>query len=223
MSDKETSAQAHPRVSVVAFDYGGVLTGPVGPGMRQLADSAGADTAELGKLILGDYGEDHGPLQRLERGQMTLAEFADWGRAAGLERGWRLELGNMLEWVAGLPVQEAMVAYIGGLRGRGYRTALITNTAHEFCGIWRKQLSVDDLFDAVAASCELGARKPDPRIFELTLGMLGEPDAAEVLFVDDMSENVAGARQVGMEAILADEDSEVTISRIEDFLAGQGR
>jgi putative hydrolase of the HAD superfamily len=80
---------------------------------------------------------------------------------------------------------------------------------------------VDELFDAIVVSCDVGKRKPDPRIFHLMLGMLGGLAPEDVLFVDDMEENVAGARRVGMAAILADEDCDVTIRCIEALLAGQ--
>jgi putative hydrolase of the HAD superfamily len=216
------SAQSAPNLRAVAFDYGGVLTEPVAPGLRELAQSAGADIAELASFLFGAYADEDGPLPRLERGEITLAKLAQWGRAAGPERGWQLELGSMVEWVAGLPVRPAMLAYIGGLRDRGYQTALVTNTAREFCEHWRTQIAVDELFDASVVSCDVGMRKPDPRIFHLMLGMLGRFAPEDVLFVDDMAENVAGARRVGMAAILADEDCDVTIRRIEALLAGQG-
>lgn len=56
-----------------------------------------------------------------------------------------------------------------------------------------------DAFDAVHASCHLGARKPDPDFYT---ALLGELDAApgEVAFVDDREANVAAARAVGLHA-----------------------
>jgi putative hydrolase of the HAD superfamily len=49
-------------------------------------------------------------------------------------------------------------------------------------------------------SCYMGLRKPDPKIYKRTLGILGKaPDRS--LFIDDRLENVAAAQAVGMRAI----------------------
>ncbi len=49
-------------------------------------------------------------------------------------------------------------------------------------------------------SFELGCRKPGARIYELCLARLALP-AERVLFIDDRSENVEGARAAGMKAV----------------------
>jgi HAD superfamily hydrolase (TIGR01509 family) len=49
------------------------------------------------------------------------------------------------------------------------------------------------------ASCEYGARKPDPLVFERVLETYGV-DAAEAFFADDMADNVASAASVGITA-----------------------
>jgi putative hydrolase of the HAD superfamily len=48
-------------------------------------------------------------------------------------------------------------------------------------------------------SSRYGARKPDPRVFENLLTAYGA-DAGRVFFADDLAENVAGARSVGITA-----------------------
>lgn len=48
-------------------------------------------------------------------------------------------------------------------------------------------------------SCQLGVRKPAPRLFELALEHYGAR-AADTFFVDDSADNVAGARFVGIHA-----------------------
>lgn len=49
-------------------------------------------------------------------------------------------------------------------------------------------------------SCYMGLRKPDPKIYQRALGILGK-SAARSLFIDDRLENVAAAAAVGMKAI----------------------
>ncbi len=57
---------------------------------------------------------------------------------------------------------------------------------------------VADLFDAVIISAEVGLRKPNPKIFQQMLAMLGVP-ASQTLFVGDTPEHdIVGAARVGM-------------------------
>jgi HAD superfamily hydrolase (TIGR01509 family) len=56
-------------------------------------------------------------------------------------------------------------------------------------------------FDRLLVSHECGLEKPDPAIYRLVIRETGLPPAAH-LFIDDIEENVHGARAVGMEAVL---------------------
>ena len=63
----------------------------------------------------------------------------------------------------------------------------------------------DDL-DGVVTSAAVGARKPDPRMFEAALEVAGCA-ADEALHVGDTpTEDVAGARAAGIRALLIDRD-----------------
>ncbi|GIK74719.1 MAG: haloacid dehalogenase [Chloroflexota bacterium] len=56
-------------------------------------------------------------------------------------------------------------------------------------------------FELVIMSNEVGLRKPDPEIYELAMEIL-DASPAQILYVDDLAENVEAARQLGMSAIL---------------------
>ena len=56
-------------------------------------------------------------------------------------------------------------------------------------------------FDRLLVSHELGMEKPDPAIYEWVIRDSGHPTEAH-LFIDDLPENVEGARSVGMDGIL---------------------
>ena len=58
-----------------------------------------------------------------------------------------------------------------------------------------------DRFDRLWVSHEMGLEKPDPAIYEQVIRATGRPPEAHV-FIDDIGENVEGARSVGMEGIL---------------------
>jgi epoxide hydrolase-like predicted phosphatase len=65
---------------------------------------------------------------------------------------------------------------------------------------------VRKIFDVFVSSAHVGMRKPDPRIYEYTMEKLREkvgPDlkADEVLFLDDIGENLKAAKALGMRTI----------------------
>ena len=61
-------------------------------------------------------------------------------------------------------------------------------------------------------------RKPDPKIYELTLERLGGIPAEECVFVDDIDLNCAAARELGMTAVLF-ETTEQARAEVEAALA----
>lgn len=65
---------------------------------------------------------------------------------------------------------------------------------------------VREIFDVFVSSAHVGMRKPDPRIYKYTMEKLREtvgPDlkAEEVLFLDDIGENLKAAKALGMRTI----------------------
>ncbi len=82
-----------------------------------------------------------------------------------------------------------------------YSLGLVSNTNAWHAEYTIRRCAVYPLFDAVSLSFEVKAFKPDPRLLENTLHKLGLR-ASECVFIDDLPENVAGARQMGMHGIL---------------------
>ena len=111
------------------------------------------------------------------------------------------QLGNLM---SRLEVHDVVVERVRGLRAAGYRTGLVTNNVKEASAQWRVLVPVDELFEVVVDSSEVGMRKPNPAIYLHALELLGgvQPEAA--VFLDDAPGNVAGARRAGLHAILVD-------------------
>ena len=87
-----------------------------------------------------------------------------------------------------------------GLRDRGVRTAVVSNIAWD---IRQTFADLDADPDDFVLSFEVGAVKPDPRIFETALNRLGV-DASDTLMVGDSEENDGGARELGIGFALVD-------------------
>lgn len=111
---------------------------------------------------------------------------------------------------------EELVAALRGLRERGVATAVVSNT---WPGL-RARMSAGglvDVADHLVLSCEAGCAKPDRRIYEIALALLGvEPGRA--LFIDDVPVNVEAARTLGMAGHVHTETA-TTLARMEEFTA----
>jgi putative hydrolase of the HAD superfamily len=92
---------------------------------------------------------------------------------------------------------------LGALKERGYRLALVSNMAwDETC--WVRDSGFDRHFDAVLLSCEVGLVKPEPEIYLLAARRVAA-DPTECVFVGDgRSDELKGARAVGMRAVRMD-------------------
>jgi putative hydrolase of the HAD superfamily len=93
-----------------------------------------------------------------------------------------------------------LIDYMRELRGRGYKLAICTNNVREWEPLWRAMLPVDEIFDVVVDSAFVGSRKPETRIYELTLQRLGV-GAGSALLIDDIEINCAAARELGMHTV----------------------
>jgi epoxide hydrolase-like predicted phosphatase len=113
-----------------------------------------------------------------------------------------------------------MIGYMRELRARGYKLAICTNNVREWEQLWRAKLPVDEIFDVVVDSAFVGTRKPERRIYEMTLERLGV-SAEAALLIDDIELNCDAARELGIEAIWF-RSNEQTIAEVEERLGSAG-
>jgi putative hydrolase of the HAD superfamily len=99
----------------------------------------------------------------------------------------------------GIEPAAASFAIVRALRGRGYGVHLGTNQESYRTAHMREILGYDALFDVCCYSCELGAAKPDVAFFTEAAKRIGA-DPPTVLFIDDSTRNVEGARAAGFAA-----------------------
>jgi epoxide hydrolase-like predicted phosphatase len=203
---------------VLVCDFGGVLTTPLQEGFLAYQEESGMSLEELGRAM-GRAAEEHGdhPLFALERGEITEAEFRN-RIEAHLDGGFDLARLHEL-FLNRLEPNREMIDFVRELRGRGVRTALLTNNVREWEPLWRGKLpEIDELFEVVVDSAFVGMRKPDPSIYALTLERLGGVAPERCVFVDDLDVNCDAARALGMAAVRF-ESAEQAIPEIESALA----
>jgi putative hydrolase of the HAD superfamily len=142
------------------------------------------------------------PLFDLETGRLSETEFLG-SLAVQLTQqlGRPVELDGFGErYFAHLEPNEPLIDYMRELRGRGYRLAICTNNVREWEPLWRAMLPVDEIFDVVVDSAFEGTRKPERRIYDLTLERLGVA-AGAALLIDDIEINCEAAREIGIRAV----------------------
>jgi putative hydrolase of the HAD superfamily len=86
-----------------------------------------------------------------------------------------------------------------------YRLALLSNDVSEWSAYLRKRHNIDDYVDYAFISGDLGLRKPDPRIYESALRVMGVKPS-ECVFIDDSPERVDAAAELGIASILFNRD-----------------
>jgi putative hydrolase of the HAD superfamily len=139
----------------------------------------------------------HGPdIEAANLGEITAEEYAR--RCAARVGTDQAEVYALVEHCFGGDLNEELLAYARTLKP-AYRVAALTNT-WSFGRSVIERRDLGSLFDLIVSSAEEGVRKPNPRIYEILIGRLGvEPE--EVVFVDDIEENIEAARMTGMHAV----------------------
>lgn len=212
---------ADGRIDAVISDFGGVLTSPLLDSFMAFQNASGIPFEALGKAMMALAARDGAnPLFELEVGRMSEARFL-----AGLSEELSRQLSRPIElesfgerYFENLHPNERMISYMRSLRARGYRLAICTNNVKEWDRLWRAKLPVEEIFDVVVDSAFVGSRKPEPRIYQITLERLGAAPE-DALFIDDMELNCRAAQDMGMKAIWF-RDTEQAIAEIEATLDG---
>jgi putative hydrolase of the HAD superfamily len=212
-------------IEAVVFDFGGVFT-------RSPFDALDAACTEIGldpdvglKMVFGPYDEDTDhPWHQVERGELSLREYGEAVKLSARDAGYDLDPWEVLKGLAaggtdGGVIRQDVVEVVRTIRASDRSTALLTNNAAELRDLWRPLLPLDELFDVVIDSSEVGMRKPSAQIFHLTLERLGV-EAPASAFLDDAEGNIAGARRVGMHGILVGVDHRPAMLELEELLAG---
>lgn len=203
----------------VLFDYGGVFTGSPFDAVASLAADLGTTAERLTEVVFGSYSSDTDhPWHRLERGEVAIEEARHAILALGAAHGFEADLYRLFGAMAASGgIRAEVVDCARDLRRQGFRTGLLTNNVAEFREHWKATLPVEEIFDDVVDSSEVGMRKPDLRIFALACERLSVPPERS-LFLDDHPGNVDAARRAGLEALLVEDDPAGALAELDRIL-----
>jgi putative hydrolase of the HAD superfamily len=196
-------AAENAAIEAVVCDFGGVLTTPLFEAFAKVQEEFGIEAKDLGAAMQALAERDgENPLFPLERGEVSEDAFlAELGAALEELLGREAHVHRFAAALfEGLEPNPPLIELMRELRGRGLRMAMLTNNVREWEPLWRSMLPVDEIFEEVVDSGFVGHRKPEPRIYEITVERLGVP-FERCLFVDDLELNVRAAEELGMRAV----------------------
>jgi putative hydrolase of the HAD superfamily len=190
-------------------DFGGVLTTNVFDAFAEFCRAEGLAPDTVRDRFMTDP-EARDLLGDLETGRIDEAQFEPrFAALLGVERAE----GLIDRLFAGMVPEPAMLDAVRAARRGGVRTGLLSNS-------WGQErydrATLEELFDAVVISGEVGMRKPSPEIYSLAAERLGrEPE--RIVFVDDLPGNLKPAREIGMATVLH-RDAGATVAELEQHL-----
>jgi HAD superfamily hydrolase (TIGR01509 family) len=202
-------------VEVILFDLGNVLVEfsqePICQGLARLATRPPyRDPREVYRFI---FDRERGLENAFDEGRMEPeAFFLETAKEMGLQISYEEFRSIWNRIFRARPGARGLVRF---LRGRVEQHVLSNTNAIHFPYLlgqfpWLK------LVDSMFLSHEMGCRKPKPALYSRVLERLRRPPE-RVLFLDDREENLAPARELGMEVVLVQEET-VLEAEIRRFL-----
>ncbi|MDR3341500.1 MAG: HAD family phosphatase [Treponema sp.] len=184
-------------IKAVVFDYGKVICLPPAAGvMDELASLAGLPVQDMDTLVWKHRGEyDRGMITGQAYYRNLLSHGGVFPDDALLERMLQIDLDS---WKR---INPATITLMEDIKAAGYKLGILSNMPHDFLAWVRETISVIPLLDAEIFSCEVGSIKPENAIYEILLHRL-DCKAEEVIFFDDISENVGKAQTLGIRGFL---------------------
>jgi epoxide hydrolase-like predicted phosphatase len=201
------TAAAGPRTALLV-DWGGVLTTNLFASFGAFCTDAGLAPDALVQAFRGDAAF-RDLLIAFEEGKVEELVFEQrFAALLGVER-----TGLIDRLFAQVGPDMAMLAAVRKARAAGVRTGLVSNS----WGTRRYDRGMlEQLFDGVVISGEIGIRKPAPEMYRLGAERAGAAPEACV-YVDDLPFNLPPAAELGM-ATVHHVDTATTIAELERLL-----
>lgn len=180
-------------IRAIVFDWGGVLIENPAPLLFQYC----ANKLQMSETSLNTAYQKYE--ESFQKG--IISEKALWGNIA-------------LEWKTHSPTPSSLwgeafknvykenkevFKIVSQLKRNSYRTGFLSNTEYPSMRFFQKQRY--DMFDVTVFSCAEGTRKPEKKIYQILLTKL-QVQPNEIVFVDDRSDFIHGAQDIGIHGIV---------------------
>lgn len=188
-----SSLVASPKA--VVFDFGGVMTGNPN---REVVVHFIKNTLHLSQAEFEKANQEKHLAIKLGK---TDAEFwISYAKEKKIELpiDWKESFQEVVKKAIG--INSEMYMLVDELKEQKILVAMLSNIDQRFAQFVR-EFGLYKPFEPCLLSCETGAEKPDLKAYEVLLQTL-KLQAKEIVFIDDMIENVEAAKALGIDAIL---------------------
>ncbi len=206
-------------MSTVLFDLNGtlldpaILAGPLGGGEQDeaLVRSAFdlAVVAAMVATVLGRPEPFSTLIERALRQRLLVAGRSDDA------------VGEALELTSRMPPYPGAAEALDVLLDAGHRPAVVTNSAWRSAETALRNAGLLERFVAVTGADEVGAYKPDARVYHAALDRL-DATAPETWLVAAHWWDVLGARRAGLRTAWVGHKEKVLLEGVEPDVAGEG-
>lgn len=193
---------------IIAWDYDGVLNNNIRDGRFVWADTfeadLGHDHAEFQRQIFGEN------LRAIFTGQIDLIEVVqDWADEVGYAPG---ALALLDYWFSRDQMLDPALLHLAGwLKSIGITQCVATNNESRRATFIMEDPAMSATFDTIFASGRLGVGKPDAEFFSAVTRSLGA-DPVQMILIDDLAENIVGARACGWDAYHITDETRLGLS-----------
>jgi putative hydrolase of the HAD superfamily len=182
-------------IKVITFDLDGVYFPNGKANFIKSIENFGVSENEAKRVFLKSPQMN----QDYKNGKMTDEEFWTWAISEWkLDSSWHELVKTLID---GYEVDENVVSTVRKLREVGYKTAICSNNFPARVNGLQEKFGFLKDFDFSIFSFQVGESKPSEKIFTALVNKSGV-DPKSIIFADDNSENLAGAKAVGITTFL---------------------
>lgn len=180
-------------IKTFLFDMGNVL---VHFSHERMCDQMGRLCTKSGSEIR-EFLFESGLQWSFERGFLNEEQFHErFQTHAGqsIDQAALIEAGSDIFWI-----NESLLPVLDALKQRGHRLVVMSNTSVSHFRFVQSRFDVLRRFDDFVLSYEVGAIKPEPKIYEAALDKIHcAPE--ECFYTDDIADYVIAGRKFGLQA-----------------------
>jgi putative hydrolase of the HAD superfamily len=184
-------------ITAIVFDYGKVISLPPDPAiMERLASMAGVEAGLFESLLWGLRGEyDRGTINAREYYGRLFSRLGVRPDEKTIEAMIEMDLNSWKN------INPGTARLMEDVKAAGFLLGILSNMPHDFLAFAREKIPLFSLPDVGLFSCEANLIKPEAAIYEKLLELL-KCAPEEVVFFDDIQDNVKSAAALGIHAFL---------------------
>ncbi len=194
-----------PKITTIIFDMGGVLYFyDHMKAARKMSNLLGVSAKKIVKEI-GGSGQTDGFTRFCENGASEKEYWDYFRRKLGLEKINPKKMQDL--WNKIFSPNKKIFKILPKLK-KQYKLGLISNMGVGHKKFMKKRHNITKPFNKAIFSCDVGVRKPNLKIFKITLKKL-KTTPQEAIFIDDLPRNVKAAKKLGLQGIVFKTDKQL--------------